>query len=125
MKDSDQTIRAGDDITEPTHIPTASQNEASAITSTPDGDDFAVDIAQKLARQVFEKRGNHSEAHISEVELIALLAVAVRRSHAFDLLAALKEVVDMYGPSTDYGYPAAAVWRKAETALANAEGRQG
>jgi hypothetical protein len=30
----------------------------------------------RLARKVFAKRGNHSEAHLTEVELAASLAVA-------------------------------------------------
>lgn len=34
---------------------------------------------QRLARKVFAKRGNHSEAHMSELELAALLTIAVER----------------------------------------------
>ena len=36
----------------------------------------ALRIGAQLARMVFAKRGNHSEAHISEMELAALLALA-------------------------------------------------
>lgn len=35
-------------------------------------------IAQYTARIVFKKRGNHSEAHLSEVELAAIIETAVR-----------------------------------------------
>lgn len=35
-----------------------------------------VAIGQRLAREVFAKRGNHTEAHLSEQELAALLAQA-------------------------------------------------
>jgi len=36
----------------------------------------AIRAGQMIARKVFAKRGNHSEAHISEAELAALLALA-------------------------------------------------
>lgn len=35
----------------------------------------------QLARRLFEKRGNHSEVHLSEVELAALLAIAFQRGY--------------------------------------------
>jgi hypothetical protein len=41
----------------------------------------AIELAMALARQFFAKRGNHSEAHVTEAELAALLALAIRRSH--------------------------------------------
>ena len=34
------------------------------------------DVAAKLARRVFELRGNHSEAHLFEAELTAVLETA-------------------------------------------------
>lgn len=38
--------------------------------------DAQVEIGRRMARKVFEKRGNHREAHLSEAELAALLAMA-------------------------------------------------
>jgi hypothetical protein len=35
-------------------------------------------IARHAARIVFRKRGNHGEAHLSEVELAAIIEAAVR-----------------------------------------------
>ena len=53
-------------------------------------------IGRKLARDWFSARGNHSEMHIEEVELAAMLSVAaevaVKSSGTTDLLAALKKV---------------------------------
>lgn len=40
-----------------------------------------------------------------------------------EILAALRLLVKNYGPSSDYGYPAADMWRQAESAIAKAEGR--
>lgn len=34
-------------------------------------------IAMRLARIVFKKRGNHSEAHIKEAELAGIIHVAI------------------------------------------------
>lgn len=34
-------------------------------------------IADAVARKVFAKRGNHSEAHVSEVELAAIINAAL------------------------------------------------
>jgi hypothetical protein len=34
-------------------------------------------IAEVVARKVFAKRGNHSEAHISELELAAIINAAL------------------------------------------------
>lgn len=39
-------------------------------------DDRSIEFGRDIARRVFEKRGNHSEAHLKEVELAALLAIA-------------------------------------------------
>lgn len=36
----------------------------------------ALQRGAEMARRVFEKRGNHSEAHMREAELAALLALA-------------------------------------------------
>jgi hypothetical protein len=38
--------------------------------------DKAVEIGQRLARRVFANRGNHSEVHLTELELAALLGLA-------------------------------------------------
>ena len=46
----------------------ANQNEIS---------DHAVDIGRTVARMLFAKRGNHSEAHLDEAELAALVAIGV------------------------------------------------
>lgn len=35
-------------------------------------------VSEKVARKVFEKRGNHSEAHLSEAELKSIIDVAIR-----------------------------------------------
>jgi hypothetical protein len=43
-------------------------------------EDHAIAVATRLARQVFHKRGNRSEAHLTEAELVALMALAIRRS---------------------------------------------
>jgi hypothetical protein len=40
----------------------------------------AITIGRYLARELFAARGNHSEVHLSEAELVALLALAVERS---------------------------------------------
>lgn len=42
----------------------------------PSMDNRSVNFGMKLAREVFSKRGNHSEAHLPEAELAALLALA-------------------------------------------------
>lgn len=39
---------------------------------------LAWEIACKAARLVFERRGNHSEAHISENELIGICAACAQ-----------------------------------------------
>jgi threonine/homoserine efflux transporter RhtA len=36
----------------------------------------SIAVGQALARSVFKQRGNHSEVHLSELELAALLAIA-------------------------------------------------
>jgi hypothetical protein len=35
------------------------------------------DISRKVARRVFQARGNHAEAHLSEAELAAILEIAI------------------------------------------------
>ncbi len=40
----------------------------------------AIDVAKALARQVFGKRGNHSETHLSESELAAMIALGIERA---------------------------------------------
>lgn len=35
-----------------------------------------ITFGQIMARQIFAKRGSHTEAHLSEVELAAMLAIA-------------------------------------------------
>jgi len=35
-------------------------------------------VATHAARLVFKRRGNHSEAHLSEIELAAIIEAAVR-----------------------------------------------
>lgn len=39
----------------------------------------SVKAGQVLAQRVFAKRGNHSEAHLSQLELAALLAFAYEK----------------------------------------------
>jgi hypothetical protein len=41
----------------------------------------AIQAGKTIARKVFAKRGNHSEAHVSEAELAALLAIAFQLGH--------------------------------------------
>ena len=55
--------------------------------------DSAVLIAQSLARKVFATRGNHSEAHLSEIELAACIALGVKQSNASQLADSLTEVL--------------------------------
>ena len=40
---------------------------------------LAVDIGKVLARRLFHKRGNHSEVHLTEAELAAMLALAAEQ----------------------------------------------
>lgn len=46
-----------------------------------------LEVGMQLARSFFATRGNHSEAHLSEAELAALLAIAAERG----ALATLRE----------------------------------
>lgn len=39
----------------------------------------AIAIGRDIARKVFAKRGNRAEAHLSELELASMLAVAAER----------------------------------------------
>ncbi len=41
-------------------------------------------VAKSMARLVFDKRGNHSEAHISEAELAAYIAAAYELGHRWN-----------------------------------------
>ena len=53
---------------------------------------------------------------------IADAALIVHRVNAHDeLVAALKAIVEMYGPSSDYEHKAQAAWERCEAALAKAE----
>jgi hypothetical protein len=49
-------------------------------------------IADGMARKVFAKRGNHSEAHLSELELAAIInaALGIRDNLEFALQQAQK-----------------------------------
>ncbi len=42
-------------------------------------DNDYVEIGMAMARKMFEKRGNHTEVHLDELTLSALLALAARR----------------------------------------------
>jgi hypothetical protein len=44
--------------------------------------EHAIDIGRELARRLFAKRGNHSEAHLSELDLAAICALAAERALA-------------------------------------------
>lgn len=57
-------------------------------------DECAISFGMAVARKVFAKRGNHSEAHLSEGELAALLAHAFSKGGGENrhLLAALKSL---------------------------------
>lgn len=46
----------------------------------------AVDVGRKIARKVFERRGNHSEAHLSELELATICAFAAEQGMAAAML---------------------------------------
>ncbi len=52
---------------------------ASKSIPAPPVSELAVAEGRRMARRVFEKRGNHTEAHIREDELAALLAIAFER----------------------------------------------
>lgn len=41
-------------------------------------EDRSLEIGRQLARKVFEKRGNHTEAHLSEMELAAICSLAAQ-----------------------------------------------
>lgn len=40
----------------------------------------AIDVAKPLARQLFARRGDHSEVHLSEAEVAALIALGIERA---------------------------------------------
>jgi hypothetical protein len=46
--------------------------------------DLAVDTGTALARQIFQKRGNNSEAHLSEAELAAAIALGIEQAAEFE-----------------------------------------
>jgi hypothetical protein len=48
-------------------------------TKTPTPTPAAVQIGLKLARRIFASRGNHSEVHLREMHLAAMLAVAAEQ----------------------------------------------
>jgi hypothetical protein len=39
-----------------------------------------LELAMHVARQIFEKRGNHTEAHLSENELAAIILFALKKA---------------------------------------------
>lgn len=41
-------------------------------------EDRCTDIGMKVARKIFERRGNHAEAHLTELELAAICSIAVQ-----------------------------------------------
>jgi len=43
-----------------------------------------LEIGMRLARRLFAKRGNHSEVHLSEAQLVALLTVAAMQARGED-----------------------------------------
>lgn len=51
-------------------------------------------FAVSAARAVFRKRGNHSEAHLSESDLAIIIEAALEAFGAPDLLAACEEVAE-------------------------------
>lgn len=50
------------------------------------------DIGLHVARLFFKRRGDNSEAHVSEAELAAVVSVAIERSGQPQLLKALDQV---------------------------------
>ncbi|HWV38571.1 MAG TPA: hypothetical protein VN033_08830 [Vulgatibacter sp.] len=44
--------------------------------TSPSGDEAQIEIGRRIARHVFSKRGNRAEAHLSELELAAICALA-------------------------------------------------
>lgn len=51
--------------------------QENEIIKSPSGMPTNEMIADAVARKVFNKRGNHSEAHISELELAAIINAAL------------------------------------------------
>lgn len=58
------------------------KEEAAKVKPTTDP--RYIEVGKRLARHVFSRRGNHSEAHMSELELAAVLAVAAEKGHQLD-----------------------------------------
>lgn len=55
----------------------SSKVEGAALGAAPSVfHQLSIDIGKKIARKVFEDRGNHSEAHIRESELAAICIAA-------------------------------------------------
>jgi len=84
-------------------------------------------IGRKLARDWFSARGNHSEMHIEEVELAAMLSVAaevaVKSSETTDLLEAAKYAAEAYDHDESCsGSDALCVVCVLSAAIAKAEG---
>ena len=59
-----------------------------------EANDRSVAVGMSLARQVFEKRGNHSEAHLKESEIAAIVALGIELSGQPDLYAVVQGVDD-------------------------------
>jgi len=86
-------------------------------------------IGRKLARDWFSARGNHSEMHIEEVELAAMLSVAaevaVKSSGTTGLLEAAKYAAEAYDHDESCsGSDALCVVCVLSAAIAKAEGRE-
>jgi hypothetical protein len=67
--------------------------EFRALRSSPprSPNEHAIEIGRELARQLFGKRGNHSEAHLSELELAAMCALAAERAFALPTVEAVSQ----------------------------------
>ena len=58
------------------------QGAARMTDTSRTSNEHAIDIGRELARRLFAKRGNHSEAHLSELDLAAICALAAERALA-------------------------------------------
>lgn len=61
----------------------------------------AITVGQQLARQMFHKRGNHSEIHLSELELAAGLALAAQRAEGPGLATVWVVVLEWNQPPAE------------------------
>ena len=52
------------------------------------------ELGAKVARKLFERRGNHSEVHLSEAELAELLAGTVSLAEVITDLPRLRHAID-------------------------------